>query len=171
MRLLKNLAIGLFLTLGVVHSSFAQNQNNTQQSVSITVSAMVNGVIEMITIQTMDFQNIDRDDSVVRINPIQSNRAGKMVARGAPNAEFRVDYMRQRELSNLDGEGMIFFTYEVAGNAIDDQETAELMDQDIRDLQFNDDGEFYIWVGGNVDLSNVEPGSYQGEFTIEIEYI
>lgn len=151
---------------------FAQTDEGTSPSVTISVSANVmGGTVEMITIQTMDFENIDRDDTVVRIDPIFSDRAGKMIARGTPNSEFRVDYLRQRELTNLEGEGFLYFNYEVAGSRLDDQETAELFDQDIRDLQFNDDGEFYMWIGGSVDLGDVVPGSYQGEFTIEIEYI
>lgn len=129
------------------------------------------GTVEMITIQSMDFENIEREESVIRVDPIFSERAGKMIARGDPNANFRIDYIRQRELANLEGEGLLYFNYEVAGSRIDDQETAELFNQDIRDLQFNDDGEFYIWIGGSVDLGEVNPGSYQGEFTIEIEYI
>ncbi|WP_069133312.1 hypothetical protein [Rhodohalobacter halophilus] len=160
-------ALGLFIISLLPLIGAAQNQQN----VSINVSATVAGTVEMITINTVDFENIEREGSVVRVDPIFGERAGKMIARGTPNAEFRVDYIRERELVNLDGDGIIFFNYEVAGNRIDDQETSELLDQDIRDLQFNDDGEYYFWIGGSVDLSDINPGSYQGEFTIEIEYI
>ena len=159
--------LGLFITALLPLLTVAQSQQN----VSINVSATVAGTVEMITINTVDFDDIEQEGSVIRVDPIFGERAGKMVARGAANAEFRVDYIRQRELTNTDGDGFIFFNYEVAGNSIDDQETAELLDQDIRDLQFNDEGEFYFWIGGTVDLSDINPGSYQGEFTIEIEYI
>ncbi len=159
--------LGLFITALLPVLAVAQSQQN----VSISVSATVAGTVEMITINTVDFENIEQEGSVIRVDPIFGERAGKMIARGTPNAEFRVDYIRQRELANMDGSGFIFFDYEVAGNTIDDQETSELLDQDIRDLQFNDEGEFYFWIGGTVDLSDVDPGSYQGDFTIEIEYI
>ncbi len=158
---------GLFIAALLPMLALAQSQQN----VSITVSATVAGTVEMITINTVDFENIEQEGSVIRVDPVFGERSGKMVARGTPQAEFRVDYIRERELANLDGDGFIFFSYEVAGNSIDDQQTAELLDQDIRDLQFNDEGEFYFWIGGTVDLSDVDPGSYQGEFTIEIEYI
>ncbi|MGM0745673.1 hypothetical protein [Rhodohalobacter sp.] len=159
--------LGLIITALLPVFAVAQSQQN----VSISVSATVSGTIEMITINTVDFDDIEQEGSVIRVDPIFGERSGKMVARGTPNAEFRVDYIRERELVNLDGEGIIFFNYEVAGNRIDDQETAELLDQDIRDLQFNEEGEFYFWIGGTIDMSDVNPGSYQGEFTIEIEYI
>jgi hypothetical protein len=38
-------------------------------------------------------------------------------------------------------------------------------------VQFNEKGEYYLWLGGKVDLSKARPGSYDGEFTIQIEYI
>lgn len=162
----------IFLICALPVLCTAQNRENSSQSVTISVSATVmGGTVEMITIQSMDFENIEREESVIRVDPITSERAGKMIARGDPNANFRIDYIRQRELANLEGEGLLYFNYEVAGSRIDDQETAELFNQDIRDLQFNDEGEFYIWIGGSVDLGEVNPGSYQGEFTIEIEYI
>lgn len=145
---------------------FAQNGEN----VSISVSANVVGLTEVITIQSVDFENIDRDNNQIVINPIQSARAGKMVVRGASGAVFRMEYLRERELYNTEGTGMIIFNYLVSGNQIDEQETSELFAQDDRDLSFNNDGEYYIWVGGSVDLNEIEPGSYQGEFILEIDY-
>ena len=140
-------------------------------AVSINVTAVVNGVVETITIQTIDFQGIEREGSLINIDPVTSPRAGKMIARGAPNADFQIDYIRQRELTNTDGTGVLMFNYQISGNTIDEQDTSEVLDQEIRDLTFNADGEYFIWVGGLVDVSEAQPGSYEGEFTIEIEYI
>lgn len=144
---------------------------SAQTEVSVTVSATVQGEIEMITINTMDFQNIRGESSILNINPIQSERAGKMIARGNPNAEFQLNYLRERELTNTEGTGLLIFNYEVSGSDVDEQDSSEMLDQEVRKLEFNSDGEFYIWIGGMIDLSNAEPGSYEGEFTIEIEYI
>lgn len=142
-----------------------------QKNVEISVSASVGGAIEMFTIQTMDFEEIERNENIISVNPIESARAGKMIARGAPNTEFRIDFLREQELTNTIGAGTLVFNYSIAGNSVDEQETAELLDQEMRDLQFNEDGEFFIWVGGNTNISEAEPGRYEGEFTLEIEYI
>lgn len=167
--LLKTTLFTILFSL-IAFCSFAQEQENAR-SVSINISAEVQSTIELITIQTLDFQNTDRQDNIVQINPVTSNRAGNMIARGNPGSEFRLNYLETRELTNIEGTGVIFFEYRVAGNTIDEQNSAEFLDQEARDLEFNDDGEFYIWVGGRVDLTNAEPGSYEGDFTIEIEYI
>lgn len=150
--------------------SIAQNGSPANvENINVTVDVI--GTTEMITINTIDFENIESGNSVINVNPIQSPRAGKMIARGNPGSEFRLNYLRERELTGSESGTVLFFTYQVAGNSIDEQESAELLDQEVRELVFNSDGEFYIWVGGTVDLSEVEPGNYEGEFTIEIEYI
>lgn len=139
--------------------------------VSISVSATVTSTIELVTIQTMDFTGEELELGVVEINPILNPNAGRMVARGNPNAEMRVNFVRNRELRNSLTNSVLLLEYIVAGNTIDEQATAEMLGEDDRDLQFNSDGEFYIWVGASVDLSLAEPGSYEGEFSIEVEYI
>jgi hypothetical protein len=150
----------------------AQNVTNIQgNSVQITVSATIQGSIELITIQTLDFHNNSEARTLIEMNPVTNPNAGKMVARGTPGAEFRLNYLKTRELTNTSGLGVIFFEYDISANNIDEQETSELLDQEGRPLTFNENGEFFIWVGGSVDLSSAQPGSYEGEFTIEIEYI
>lgn len=138
---------------------------------SINISATVSSSIELITIQTLDLQNADTQNNTLEINPILSSNAGNMVARGNPGSEFRLNYLEVRELTNIEGTGVLFFEYRIAGNNIDEQNTAELLQPESRELQFNEDGQFYIWVGGRIDLTNAEPGSYEGDFSIEIEYI
>lgn len=157
----------LFIVCPVSTGLHAQVSNQF----NISVRASISSTLETITIQTIDFQDVERNNSTINIDPILSPRAGKIIIRGSANSEFRLDYIREHDLSNIEGVGTISFHYIIAGNRIDEQDTAELLDQDVRDLTFNEDGEFYIWVGGNVDLSNVEPGSYEGEFTVEVEYI
>lgn len=165
--MLRKISLAALLLIGCTGLLHAQDD----RQVSINVTAIVNGAVETITIQTIDFENIERENSVVTVNPITSPRAGKMIARGTPNAEFQIDYLRERVLDNANGPGNIIFTYTVAGNIIDVQETSEILSQEVRDLTFNNDGEYFIWVGGFADITNAEPGTYIGEFTIEIEYI
>ncbi|TVQ64997.1 MAG: hypothetical protein EA360_11040 [Balneolaceae bacterium] len=143
----------------------------SRAEVSISVSATVTSTIELVTIQTMDFTGEELELGVIEINPVLNPNAGRMVARGNPNAEMRINFVRTRELRNATTNNVLLLEYLVAGNLIDEQASAEFLGQDDRDLQFNEDGEFYIWVGAVVDLTLAEPGSYEGEFSIEVEYI
>lgn len=169
---MKKIIIGLsvagFLILGSYQSAFAQNDNS---DITISVSAQVISSIEMITIQSMDLSQAEVVDDRIQIDALSSSNAGKMIAIGSPNSEIRISFLEQRELTQANGTSTLQFNYEVAGSDQDDQSTAEVLDRENRDFEFSEEGRFYIWIGGNVDISTAEPGSYQGEFTLDIEYI
>lgn len=149
----------------------AQNQDGQSKSVSINVNARVIESINMTTIRNMRFGQVQPGQQQVNISPIKDPTAGKMEASGIPNARIRVSFLRQWQLTNDRGGKPLTFFYRIAGNTVDDQATAELLQTDNRDLRFNSEGKFYFWIGGHVDISDASPGNYEGEFTIEIEYI
>ncbi len=152
-------------------SCFSYAQSSSDTRVNVTISAEVVSSIELITVRTIQFdRGSERDGSVV-INPVNSGRAGKMIAQGAPDAAFRITFLRERDLVNSSNGEVLFFRYMVSGNEEDDQGSSELLEDDNRAFRFNESGRFYIWVGGEVSLQNASPGSYDGEFTLEIEYI
>lgn len=158
----------MILLLGPIDSLLAQ-QNETE--VNINVSAQVISSIEMITINSMNLSEVEVENDQISINPQNSSNAGKMVAIGNPNSEIRISYLEQRELTQPQRSETLIFNYRVAGNTEDDQSSAEILSRENRDFEFNEDGRFYLWIGGNVDISTASPGNYQGEFTIDIEYI
>ncbi len=149
-------------------SAYAQNSNS---EISINVSAEVISTIEMITIRSMNLSGAEAENDRIQINPRNSINAGKMIAIGTPNTDIRISFLEQRELTRQRGTENLLFNYQVAGNTKDDQSTAEILDNENRNFEFNEQGRFYLWIGGNVDISTANPGNYQGEFTLEIEYI
>lgn len=155
-------------------SSYAQEEGKVASSVSITASARVIGDIELITISDMGLLEaiMLQEGNEILINPVFDPEAGIMKARGTPNAPIRVSYLSEREVTRMEGPGNLMFYYLVSGYAGDNQRASELLDPVIeRELRFNKDGEFFFWIGGRVSLDNALPGTYQGAFTIEIEYI
>ncbi len=160
-----------FIFIFFPYGSMLAQQNRSGTDVNINVSARVISSIEMITIQSMNLSEAESDNDQIRINPLNSTNAGKMIAIGSANSEIRISYLKQRELTQLNGAETLIFNYQVAGNTEDDQSSAELLDRENRDFQFNEEGRFYLWIGGSVDVSTASPGNYQGEFTVDIEYI
>ena len=161
-----NISLAILLLVGLPLGVMGQNQH-----VSINVAAEVSSSIELVTLRSMQLSGAEAENNIIRIDPTSSPNAGKMVAFGNPNSDIRISYLQVRELSNDGGAETLTFNYQVSGNQQEDQTTSELLGIENRDFTFNQDGEFYIWIGGNVDLSAVSPGNYQGEFTLEIEYI
>jgi hypothetical protein len=57
------------------------------------------------------------------------------------------------------------------GYSSDNQGASEPIDAAARTLKINSSGQYYFWLGGLIDISQARPGKYEGEFTLEIEYI
>ncbi len=167
------MAISTLLLL-LPFAGMAQEQEQRGASISITASATVMpSDIELITISDMgilDAQVLQEGDTIY-INPVMDPEAGVMRASGQPDSQIRVSYLPEEEVTRREGPGSLIFVYEVSGFPGDNQRESELLDQIERELRFNEDGVFYFYIGGYVDLSGALPGNYDGEFTIEIEYI
>ena len=161
------LAIFLFF----LSSPFLVAQDNEGISAQVNVSAEVIQSIELITVNSMRFGNTQPGQREIYVNPINSLNAGFMIAVGTPDAEFRLNYLPERELSQIDGNATLTFIYEISGNSEENQSTSELLELDNRNIRFNSEGRYYLWVGGRVNLENAAPGNYEGDFTIEIDYI
>jgi len=144
-----------------------------QSSYSITASATVVEAtgIELITLKDITIDETSAENGLLTISPLTDEKAGKMLIRGKPNSTIRLSYMNQLALVNTTGQGTIEFDYVVSGNKNDNQAASQPLDQVERIVQFSETGEYYLWLGGQVDLSKALPGNYDGEFTIEIEYV
>jgi len=163
--------LSFILVIGFLISSVQPATAQSESGISIDVSAQVISSIEMITIESMKLANSEARNGIITINPQRSANAGKMVAIGTPNSDIRISYLQQRELTRQQGAETLLFEYSVVGNDQDDQSSAERLNSENRDFEFNNEGRFYLWIGGSVDISTATPGNYQGEFTLDIEYI
>ncbi|MEX0719360.1 MAG: DUF4402 domain-containing protein [Balneolaceae bacterium] len=150
----------------------AQNQRDKHVfSASIDVRATIIPSIELITVNSMTFGNLQPGQKEIYVNPINSLNAGFMIAVGMPETEFRLLYLPERELTQTNGNNTLTFKYEISGNSEENQSTSELLELDNRNIKFNEEGRYYVWIGGRVNIENAQPGNYEGDFTIEIDYI
>lgn len=170
-RLMKIVLIGLlFLSF---ETSYAQKNSESAEKASITVrvGAEIVSSIEMVTLRNIRFGKVQPSQQILRINPITDNKTGKMKIIGQPNGTIRVNYQETHSLQQIEGNYSVNFEYRLAGNSVDNQETSDFIDFNNFEAQLNQDGEYFIWVGGNVQVSELQPGNYQGDFTVEVEYM
>lgn len=167
----KHITLFIFVLCAVFTAQDLYAQNANSISAEINVSANVIQSIELITVNSMTFGDIRSGQEEIYINPINNLNAGFMIAVGTPGAQFRLTYLKQRQLINSNGNGNLTFVYELSGNEIEEQATSDILESDNKSLIFNNEGRYFIWVGGRVDLRNARPGNYSGDFTIEIDYI
>jgi hypothetical protein len=167
---MKYFSIAILLVVSSLQA-LAQNEGSDRITANINVSAQVIQSIELITVNTMQFGNAQPGQREIYVNPVNSLNAGYMIAVGTPDAEFRLNYLPNLELTQIEGQGSLNFKYEISGNSEENQPTSELLELDNRNIRFNSEGRYYIWVGGKVNIANAPPGNYEGDFTIEIDYI
>lgn len=170
-------AAAILLYCGMVMApttGFAQQRQTPSHSVSISASAkVISNSVELLTISEMSLVEASQmaEEEMVYINPVFDPEAGIMKAIGQPHSQVRVSYISEREIFRKEGPGSLVFYYEVSGFGSDSQRESELLVDLEREVRLNENGEFYFWIGGRVNLQNAISGSYEGEFTIEIEYI
>jgi hypothetical protein len=146
---------------------------HAQSSVSIRASATVveETGIQMIPINDMIIDESAAQNDIIDISPITDGSAGKIMVKGKINSIIRLSYLHQQVVVNTSGVGTLVFEYVVSGFPSDDQHASQLLDALDNVPQFNEKGEYYLWVGGRADLNNARPGNYEGEFILEIEYM
>jgi len=160
------------ITFLLLYSASADAQTDSRGlSAEINVSATVIQSIELITVQNIRLDNIEPENDQYYISPVNDINAGHMIANGNANADIRITYQAEQELTQTNGRGIINIRYQLSGNTTNDQITSEILDADNRNLNFNNQGRYFIWVGGTIFIDEYIPGNYEGEFTIEIEYI
>ena len=165
------LTIVSFMAFMAPMAAMAQGQVSSNDVVTVNVSTSILSTVELITISNMNFGRMNIDATELRLDPRTDAGAGLMKATGRPNAAIRVSFLEQRELIRVGGGSTINFTYTVAGAQTDNQLTSELLTRENRTLTMSSTGEFFFWIGGFAPIENIQFGSYQGEFTIEIEYL
>jgi hypothetical protein len=170
-KALKTTILGVLLMGIMAEVLSAQVGRRGESVISVSVSATITESVTMETIANINFGRVSPGMTEIYINPRTDNGAGVMRISGSPNMIIRVSFLEQRELSRIGGGEPLFFTYEVSGAAIEDQFLSELMTRENRQISLNATGEFYFWIGGRLDLTNISFGQYEGEFSMEIDYI
>lgn len=156
-----------FCKIGLSQTTTPENS----KAISVSISAEVKNSMELVTIRNMIFKDVRPSQREVYISPVTDGNAGQMKATGAPNARVRVSFFPNSKIYHSTSNSSIDFNYLVAVNSENNQTTSELINSDSRIFEMNSEGELFLWVGGRVDLSTIQPGNYTGDFVLEVEYL
>jgi hypothetical protein len=174
MNVLSIVTLSLLIVL-IPYSVQSQNGNGNQRFsgalVTVNVTATFESSIQIETLSNINFGRISPGMTEIYINPRQDAEAGVMRITGQPNSLVRVSFIGRRELIRLGGGPQIFFNFEVSSAPVNDQLLSEPLTQENRQVMLSDNGEFYFWIGGSMDLRDLTHGQYEGEFTLEVDYI
>ncbi len=167
MRFFRNIVLFLFL----LPSLMLQAQRTTSISIKAQATVIDKAEIELITIKYLDIDAGMAVNGIINVSAKRDGQAGVMMVKGRPEANFRISFTPVVEIQNSAGKGSLSLKYEMCGYSSDNQGASEPIDAAARTLKINSDGLYYFWLGGLIDISKARPGKYEGEFTLEIEYI
>lgn len=164
----------LFLLTGFgTIASFAQGVDDTRKAtLSVRASATVTDNLQMLTIRSLDLINPAILDKKIAVSPITSSFAGMFRISGNPGARVRITFLQNEILTEINDQlGEVFAEYLVSGALEDFQFQSALLDVGEGNFRLSEKGQFYLWLGANLDLEQATPGLYLSEFIIELEYI
>ncbi|MDZ7771879.1 MAG: hypothetical protein U5K31_03950 [Balneolaceae bacterium] len=163
----------IFLLLaGFSYTTHAQDNIPRSSSASAEVSANILEInITLVTLRDIQFDRVQPSQGIISVNPVSNSNAGLMMADGSPNTPISVRFQRQVTLVHQTGVNTLQFEYQLSGYSERNQSASELVAGNSQNFRLNEDGEFYIWVGGRVDITNAVSGNYEGDLTVEVEYI
>jgi len=170
MKILKRIR-ALFFILTVYATMILSAQNKTSVSIKAQATVIDLSGIELITVKNMDVDLSMARNGKIYVSALHDAQAAVMMVKGRADARFRIKFAPEVEITNSTGSGTLFLKYEMYGYPSDNQGAGEPIDAAERILQMSSESKYYFWVGGRIDISNARPGNYDGEFTIEIEYI
>lgn len=162
-------------------SSLAQNNSwdNKSSSIRVTgsvVAALGGRSILIETIYNPSFQTENIDDNQIIVDPISDEAgsaggAGLMVAKGEPRSEFQVVMPDEITLINSETNCAVKVNVDISHNVQMEQSSSDYVRNSITSFTLNETGEYYFWLGGSIDITNLEEGPYKGNFLLEVEYL
>ena len=159
------------LPILLLMSAFTLQAQKTSVSIKAQATVIDKAEIELVTIKYLDIDAGMAVNGIINISAKRDGQAGVMMVKGRPDASFRISFAPVVQIQNSAGKGSLTLKYEMYGYSSDNQAASEPIDAAARTLKINSDGQYYFWLGGIIDISKARPGKYEGEFTLEIEYI
>lgn len=161
--------VGLLLVCSVLSISNIQAQSVVNIKVNASVPDM--SEIDIIVVNSLVIDDTKSVNGKLDIKPNQDAEAGMIRIKGSPRARFSIIFLDYMELGHSNGEGSLRFKFKVSGFPKDNQQASQLMDPLIRELNFSESGEYFLWIGGEMNFEGILPGNYEGIFAFEIEYL
>lgn len=163
--------LAIILFLSVPAAAGAQVKVRGDLSVSVSATLLNDAPLELTTINNLVISGDYGQSKKVYISPVTSAEAGLMKASGRPGSQARITFIMDEIIQNHEGNSAITVRYEMSGNKERIQRSSRLFDTGETTITFGSDGVYYLWLGCSLNTGNAGPGNYQGQFTLEIEYI
>jgi hypothetical protein len=167
------------LILGMPFAAHAQLNGPGSAEIAVTgkvIPARSTQQLSFETLSDVNFIQLNEDDTEISVDPIRDASAGDsgpghIVAKGQPGALFRLTYSRTVVLRNTTDNTTVTVEYLMSAYPTDEQRNSTYVLETSPQFRLNEQGEYHFWLGGRLSLQGVTDGDYEGEFTMDVEYI
>jgi len=160
--------INLLLLLSL--NLWAQKSSPSNATANLNVSVTVTDRLEMITLKDINIGSVLPSQVQVTVDPQDDQRAGIIKITGGSSARIKLSFTQQVEMVNSTTGGILLVKYRLSGNPLNEQNSSFQILKNPTSLDLSETGDYYIWVGCSFGLENIEPGNYDGNFGIEVDY-
>lgn len=168
-----NFILMLCLLLQFVQIEEAWSQDTqTERTMQVTARAVIVDNLMLLTMRDLDLINPVAEGDQLYVSPLDSPFAGQFRINGSAQSSVRVTYLIYEDIPESSGNGgVVNARYLLSGLARDNQFQSMLFAPTGEfNIQLGSDGEYFLWIGAQIDLSRALPGEYFSEFIIEMEY-
>jgi hypothetical protein len=170
--MIRLITLFLFFNCFLVEVSFGQGTDSGFATLNVRATATVTDNLNMLTIRNIDLVNPPVMNGTLVVSPITSEFAGMFKIIGSPGARVRITYLQNELIKEASGGvGIVSAEYILSAAFNDLQFQSALLDVAEGVFPIGPDGQLYVWLGANLDLTKATPGVYLSEFIIELEYI
>lgn len=138
-----------------------------QNSAVMTIQARVIEAPRITVDQSLDFGTLVRGAAPVSIEPA-SQQSGRFAIAGSVGSAISVQYVAPESLTHENGDELPIETSFFGSSEAASTQPALLSSGD--QVSLNDNGAYYLYVGGNVKVQDQAPGVYSGVFVLSITY-
>ncbi|MCF7808003.1 MAG: hypothetical protein K9M49_04500 [Candidatus Marinimicrobia bacterium] len=156
------LLLVLFSTLGLAQSD--------SPTVTARITATVEDYIEMVTLSNIDVGMIIPTEDMLRLDPRSDQGAGLILISGQKNASAQIAFTAHVEMTNFASDIPLNVYYNISGNGENNQSASEIFTTNPMTVNLSSIGTYYLWIGCEFSLKDLVPGSYDGDFVIEVDY-
>lgn len=174
---MRHLILLLFLAGPICVS--AQHNGPGSAAVPVTGKVVAARSTQQITFETVydvHFSQTDEESTDIAVDPIRDAAAadsgpGYIVAKGIPNAEFQITFSRSVQMRHVTENVTVTVEYIMSHHPTDRQSSSTYILEAVPRFRLNAQGEYHFWLGGRLSLAGAVDGEYDGEFTLEVEYL
>jgi len=138
--------------------------------VRMSATANVKEFIEIITLADINVGTVIPTNEIMRLDPRTAQGAGILLIQGRAWSQAQVTFSNQVEMTNVTSNAPLLVEYFVSGNQENQQSGSLMFISNPQSVTLNGDGEYYLYIGCSFSLAEVQPGQYDGDFVIEVDY-